>query len=107
MGHLVRIVVPDNFKPNLRLRGVVERITQRWGGCTCYSADGYWGCGEIIRDDVVVCECSVGEYVAQWWHELAKEIAREFDQECVYLSVREETAMLVDQGGVVKYIGQG
>jgi hypothetical protein len=122
MGHLVRIVLPDRdgkgpIREDARTDDILGRIVKRWGGCTCYRAEGLWNPEgltddqhRVISDHVVVCECSIGlwtEQVREWWHDLAASVARTWDQECVYLSVQAETAMLIGQDGMSRLIGQG
>lgn len=110
-GHCVRLVLPNQ---NLTiLTGIEDRIVERWGGCTCFRGFGLWDRPDDdgvthMREPIVIVECSVGRWTnqtRQWWHELAADAAKLLDQECVFLSVRSERALLADRNGGVEYIG--
>lgn len=107
-GHCVRLVLPDRDEG---AQGeLLDRITERWGGCTCFRGFGLWipEQGDRYREPIVIVECSVGHWTnqtRQWWHKLASDAALLLDQECVFLSVRSERALLADRDGTIRYTG--
>lgn len=108
-GHCVRLVLPDTNDGVITK--VLDRITERWSGCTHWYGWGTWqpdGDGSRVRERIVIVECSVGRWtnrVRKWWHDLAAEAAKLSDQECVFSSVRSERALLANRDGTIRYIG--
>lgn len=103
-GHRVRLVVPtDNEQA---IAPIIGRITGRWGGCSVTSGYGWWSDknSEPIRDKLSVLECSIGlwdEDARSWWTDLADVVRCGWKQDCVFLSVVPEDAVLVFGPGQV------
>ncbi len=98
VGHNVKLIVPTGN--DLELAPIIGKIIGRWGGCTVTSGKGWWvdkKKGQIF-DALSILECSIGAYDIEarvWWHDLASAVRAAHDQECVFLSVAAETAVLV------------
>ena len=123
MGHCVRIVLPvlddcgtdklGTKESDGRNAEIIRRIVERWGGVTLSDSMGVWTDDQqcSIKDKVIVAECSIGVWtlpVRAWWFELADHVRDVHGQDCVFLSVREETAMLIghnDKGVTEEVIG--
>lgn len=107
MGCCVRLVLPEVQGPTLD--SILGRISRRWGGATMVVGHGFYRTPTVhsifcmsdtslVKDDVAVIECSIGrwtEQARQWWTGLARDARRYWEQDCVFLSVRDETAFLV------------
>ena len=119
MGHCVRIVLPvlddcgtDKLwsqKSDGRNAEILGRIVERWSGVTLSDNVGVWlnEWGDTVLDRTIVAECSIGPWNMQtreWWIELADHVRDVHRQDCVFLSVRDETAMLVQADFRVEFI---
>lgn len=98
MGHRVRLIIPDHREA--AITPIIGKVIGRWGGCTIGLAYGWWSekDGKPVRDKLSVLECSIGEWTPQvriWWVDLANVVRKSWDQDCVFLSVVGETAMLI------------
>lgn len=114
MGHCVRLIVPTGNEA--QLAPIIGRIVGRFGGVTVLIGRGYWSDPDdhiikgfpITRDKVTVLETSVpGPWhgpVRQWWIDLARVVRDEWEQESVYLSVRDEFVLFVGPGAEVRGI---
>jgi hypothetical protein len=89
--HLVHILLPvrnaegERF-PRALYEGLVEELTQVFGGVTAYTrspAAGLWesGSGETVRDDVLVYEVMVDHLDPAWWARLRMKLEGEFEQD--------------------------
>ncbi len=110
MGHCVRLIVPTDNEA--QLAPILGRIVGRFGGVTMLTGVGLWDdlvepdgqqcvTAPPLREQVTILETSVPTWsgpVRQWWIDLARVVRDEWKQESVYLSVREESVLLVGQG---------
>lgn len=108
MGHCIRLIVPTDNEA--QLAPIIGRIVGRFGGTTVLKGTGYWIDGEPPlayvnqREQVTVLETSVPTWrgpVRQWWIDLARVVRDEWKQESVFLSVHEESVLLVGMGAEV------
>lgn len=91
----MRLILPDVLGCGDTIDRLIGLIVERWGGVTSWMASGRWN-GTV--EDVCVVECSVGPRTTstqKWWIDLAKDARLSLDQKCIYLSVREESALLI------------
>lgn len=110
MGHCVRLIVPTDKEAELG--PIIGRVLERWGGVTILDASGWWedDDGNPVKDTLSVLECSVGLWDIEtraWWHDLSAAVCDTFGQDCVFLSVQHETAILVRKDGMSRHLGGG
>lgn len=105
-GIRVRIIFPSLYD-NVEF---VQRIVDRWGGCTMHQGEGRWFSDsqrETMVDQLCICDTKIGKWTEscqKWWVALAADVARKYKQECVYLSTVPETAWLVTADGMKRTI---
>lgn len=95
MGHCVRLILPNLPCLRFTIDGFIGEIVEHWGGVTSWMASGRWG---QDVEDVHIVECSIRAWTPQireWWLSLASRMRTGLGQECIYFSVREETALLI------------
>ena len=97
MGHCVRLIIPDRDEGEQA--DILDRIVSRWEGVTVTQGFGLWnGPKDRVREPILILECSVHGTWAEsrlWWKELTQDACRLFGETCVFLSRRDESAMLV------------
>lgn len=114
MGHCVRLIVPTDKEAELG--PIIGRIIGRWDGVTILDGTGWWSppvgnqdddTKYPVRDKLSILECSIGLWdldAREWWCDLAAVVCRTFGQDCIFLSVTQETAMLVGCNGVGRFV---
>ena len=99
VGHCVRIILPGGLKNEAHTKPFYDSIIKKWGGLTVLPGFGYWSPDSTdLPDQVDIAECSVGVWdtpTQYWWTDLCREARKVFNEECIYLSVREERAVLI------------
>ena len=99
----VRLIVPDCNRSTSPLVAYGKTIADIAGGFTATSAVGGWidNQGQLIVEPVTVFDCNIDtnqmtvpvavpvycEFVWEKFTDLAKRIARELRQDCVYLAI--------------------
>jgi hypothetical protein len=96
----IRIIIPNCNRNTSPLVAYGSRIADIAGGFTSWQGIGGWkdSQGALIIEPVTIVEASHGNRgeIGQW-RLLAADIARDLNQDCVYLAI----------DGKVEYIGKG
>jgi hypothetical protein len=95
----IRLIVPNCGLKNGKVMTIPDYgpcIADIAGGFTATQAVGGWkdDQGQLIVEPVTVFDCSCPTGTGDDWRDLAKQIARELFQTCVYLEI----------DGVVEYV---
>jgi hypothetical protein len=100
----VRLVIPETYRKGnvsyyVDLCRYLHRVASIAGGYTCYRGHGGWidSKGVLVEESVTIVDCSHGEDnltdstlfrdLANAFRALAKTIAVDLSQECVFLSI--------------------
>ncbi len=103
MGYNIKLIVPTDNE--LMVAPIVGQVLGHWGGCTVTTGKGWWNDAEKgqILDPLSILECSVDVWdqdAYEWWTDLATAVCATFDQDCVFLSIQDEKAMLIRADGM-------
>lgn len=101
MGHCVRMILPDGGSQR---HEIMDEIIRRWGGVTAFTGRGWWKSdnGNVVFESVDIIEVSIERWTQQihdWWMDLSDRVREMLGQDCVFLSVRSETAWLIGHDG--------
>lgn len=100
MGHCVRLLVPTDNEAELG--PIIGRIVGRWGGVTMSDASGWWtdANSKPVKDKLTILECFTSSWfhpeTREWWFDLADVVRKEWNQDCVMLTVHHADGWLVE-----------
>jgi len=96
----VRLIIPDlkdeAYFRNSYIEDKLKAIANIAGGYTSYRGHGGWidSKGLLVEEPITIVDCSLEDCQRNWsrpiaplFRQLARTIARELSQECVFLSI--------------------
>ena len=92
----IRLIVPNGPNASHPVGRYGPRIADIAGGFTATQATGGWkdNDGQLIVEPVTVFDCSCPTGIGDDWRDIARDIAKDLSQTCVYLEI----------DGVVEYV---
>ena len=102
----IRLIIPETHRDSqsstdcnaivsTNVRGYLRTIASIAGGYTAYRGHGGWidDNGKLVEEPVTIVDCNISQFtraysdIAYAFRTLAKTIARELSQDCVFLSI--------------------